>query len=46
MRRNFGIRQGANDYWNEGGSAREPRWPFYVIGAAVLLIIGIGIFIA
>lgn len=46
MPRNFGVRQSSNEFWNEGGPEPEVRWPFYVIGAAVLMIVGIGIFIA
>lgn len=50
MPRHFGVR--ARDefdrFWNEPGNDndRDATWPFWVIGAAVLLIVGIGIFIA
>lgn len=46
MPRNFGVRQSASDFWNEGEPEHDARWPFYVAGAAVLLLVGIGIFIA
>ena len=50
MPRNFLVRarQDADRFWNEPGNDndRDMRWPFYVIGAAVIAIVLIGIFIA
>ncbi len=49
MPRNFGLRR--NDlgddwrsFWDEPAGEPAARWPFYVIGAAVALIIGVGFF--
>ncbi len=49
MSRNFGFRAkrsyiGADDF----SPYPEPdvRWPFYVLGALTLMLVGIGIFIA
>ncbi|WP_194474546.1 hypothetical protein [Bradyrhizobium sp. CCBAU 51753] len=46
MPRNFGVRQSASEFWNDGEPERDPKWPYWVIGAATLLLVGIGIFIA
>lgn len=35
-------------YWNDDTASdnrRDPVWPYYVIGAAVVLIIGVGLFV-
>jgi hypothetical protein len=46
--RNFGLRR--NDawrsFWDEPQDERDPTWPFWVIGAVVAMLVGIGIFIA
>jgi hypothetical protein len=48
MPRNFGVRGGpVRDFWHErAGDEPESRWPFFVIGAAVVLIVLFGIFVA
>jgi hypothetical protein len=49
MSRNFGLRHRDSawrSFWHEGEGERDPIWPFVVIGAAVALILGLGLLIA
>lgn len=49
MPRNFGVRdRGAiNRFWNEpaNDNDRDPNWPYYVIGAAVAIVILVAVFV-
>lgn len=46
MSRNFGVRERGDfdRFWNEPTDDHAARWPYFVIGAAVLAMIVIGIF--
>lgn len=45
MPRNFGARRVLfGSYWHANDNEREYRWPYLAIGAAVALIVAVGVF--